>query len=116
MSVGKELFLDRAFLIFINFVLVLLAWVFFRANSASDAFKILGKIFTNPGIPFNESKSKMKVNGIETEYISYRPSIGWTDNINSKMEAWGLDYRNIWRPMFKMNNKTSISISATVKY
>ena len=67
-------------------------------------------------IPFNESKSKMKVNGIETEYISYRPSIGWTDFNNSKMEAWILDYRNIWRPMFKLNNKTSISISAKVKY
>lgn len=67
-------------------------------------------------IPFNESKSKMKVNGKEVEHITYRPSIGWTDNVNSKMEAWMLDYKNVWRPMFKMNNKTSVSISATVKY
>jgi len=67
-------------------------------------------------IPYNESKSKMKVNGKEVEHITYRPSIGWTDNANSKMEAWMLDYKNIWRPMFKMNNKTSVSISATVKY
>ena len=67
-------------------------------------------------IPFNESKSKMKVNGNEVENITYRPGIGWTDNVNSKMEAWMLDYKNVWRPMFKMNNKTSVSISATVKY
>lgn len=67
-------------------------------------------------IPYNESKSKMKVNGKEVEHITYRPSIGWTDNTNSKMEAWMLDYKNVWRPMFKMNNKTSVSISATVKY
>lgn len=67
-------------------------------------------------IPYNESKSKMKVNGKEVEHITYRPSIGWTDNANSKMEAWMLDYTNVWRPMFKMNNKTSVSISATVKY
>ena len=67
-------------------------------------------------IPYNESKSKMKSNGKEVEHISYRPSIGWTDNKNSKMEAWMLDYKNVWRPMFKMNNKTSVSISATVKY
>lgn len=67
-------------------------------------------------IPFNESKSKIKVNGKEVESITYRPSIGWTDNVNSKMEAWMLDYKNVWRPMFKMNNKTSVSISATVKY
>jgi CarboxypepD_reg-like domain len=67
-------------------------------------------------IPFNESKSKTKVNGKNVEHITYRPSIGWTDNVNTKMEAWMLDYKNNWRPMFKMNYKTSISISATVKY
>lgn len=67
-------------------------------------------------IPYNESKSRMKVNGKEVEHITYKPSIGWTDNLNSKMEAWSLDYKNVWRPMFKMNNKTSVSISASVKY
>jgi len=67
-------------------------------------------------IPFNQSKSKMKVNGKEVEHMTFRPSIGWTDNDNSKMEAWSLDYKNIWRPMFKMNSKTSVSISATVTY
>lgn len=67
-------------------------------------------------IPFNESKSKMKVNGIETEHISYRPSIGWTNNDNLKMEAWMLDYKNIWRLMPTITNNTSISIAATVKY
>jgi len=67
-------------------------------------------------IPYNENKGKMKVNGKEVEYITYSPSIGWTDNINVNMEAWMLDYNNIWRPMFKNNNKTSVSISATVKY
>lgn len=67
-------------------------------------------------IPFNESKSKIKVNGIDTEYITYRPSIGWTDNDNLKMEAWMLDYKNVWRLMSTITNKTSISIAATVKY
>lgn len=45
----------KATLILVNFILVLLAWVFFRANTTADAFAILGKIFTNPGIPFKES-------------------------------------------------------------
>lgn len=45
----------KATLILANFILVLLAWVFFRANSTADAFTILGKIVTNPGIPFKES-------------------------------------------------------------
>ncbi len=68
-------------------------------------------------IPYNENKNKTKQrDGKIIETISYRPSIGWTDNISSKMDAWMLDYKNIWRPMFKMNDKTSVSISATVKY
>ena len=67
-------------------------------------------------IPFNEDKSKMKVDGKEVDHITYRPSIGWTDNINSKMEAWSFDYKNVWRPMWTMKNKTSVSIAATVKY
>ncbi len=45
----------KAAFILINFTLVMLAWVFFRANNTADAFTILGKIFTNPGIPFKES-------------------------------------------------------------
>ena len=67
-------------------------------------------------IPLNENKSKMKIDGKLVEHITYRPSIGWTDNLNPKMEAWSLDYNNVWRPMWKMNNKTSISIAAKVKY
>ena len=31
------------------FVLVAFAWIFFRANNVSDAFTIIGKIFTQPG-------------------------------------------------------------------
>lgn len=34
------------------FVLVAFAWIFFRANNVSDAFTIVTKIFTNPGVPF----------------------------------------------------------------
>ena len=67
-------------------------------------------------IPYNESKSTIKINGKETEHITYRPSIGWTDNPNPAMEAWMLDYKNIWRRMFKSTIRTSVSISATVKY
>jgi len=67
-------------------------------------------------IPFNENKFKVKINGDKVDRISYRPSIGWTDNVNSKMEAWMLNYKNEWHPMFQMNNKTSVSIAATVKY
>lgn len=35
-----------------TFILVLFTWVFFRADSLSDAFNIIGKIFTSPGPPF----------------------------------------------------------------
>lgn len=67
-------------------------------------------------IPYNESKSKMKLNGQTVEHITYSPSIGWTDDTNSIMEAWMLDNKNNWRPMFKKDHKTSATISATVKY
>ncbi len=68
-------------------------------------------------IPYNEQKTKMKLKGKEFENIIYRPSIGLTDAMNEKMEAWMLDYRNVWHPMFKMpHSKTSVSISATIKY
>lgn len=67
-------------------------------------------------IPYNEKKSRSKLKGKEIEYIHFTPSIGWTDTINEKMEAWMLDYRNVWQPMFKTQGKTSVSISATIKY
>lgn len=67
-------------------------------------------------IPYNESKSTIKINGKESEHITYRPSIGWTKNPNPQMEAWMLDYKNIWRKMFKSSIRTSVSISAKVKY
>lgn len=67
-------------------------------------------------IPYNANKGTTKVNGNDVEHITYSPSIGWTENKNAEMTAWMLDYNNIWRPMFKMNNMTSLSISATVKY
>ena len=35
-----------------NFIVVLFAWIFFRANSLSDAFKVIEKIVTDPGLPF----------------------------------------------------------------
>lgn len=44
----------RLNMIFWNFILVLIAWVFFRANNVSDSQTILLKIFTQPGIPFRE--------------------------------------------------------------
>lgn len=67
-------------------------------------------------IPYNESRNKVKFNGREIENITYRPSIGWTNNESSKIEVWMLDYKNIWRSMVKLNHKSSISISATIKY
>lgn len=33
----------------INFILVIFAWIFFRANNLTDAFSIIKKIFTNHG-------------------------------------------------------------------
>ena len=36
----------------LNFSLVSLAWIFFRANTITDAFSIIYKIFTDYGIPF----------------------------------------------------------------
>jgi len=43
---------QKALFILVNFTLVLLAWVFFRANTTGDAFMVLSKIFTSHGIPF----------------------------------------------------------------
>jgi len=68
-------------------------------------------------IPYNEERGKEKTqDGKIIEFLRYRPSIGWTDNPNPTMEAWMLDYKNIWRKVGKITNKTSVSIAATVKY
>lgn len=67
-------------------------------------------------IPYNEIRTKANLNGVETEFVSYRPSIGWTDDANPTMQAWMLNYRNKWQLMTTRNNKTSVSIAATVKY
>ena len=50
---GEKSFLN----IIITFILVNFAWIFFRANTISDAFSIVSDIFLNPGklfIPSNE--------------------------------------------------------------
>jgi hypothetical protein len=67
-------------------------------------------------IPYNMKTSKIKINGKKEEHITYHPSIGWTDAKNDQVEAWSLDYKNNWRRMFSMINKTSVSIAATIKY
>lgn len=36
------------------FVIVAFAWIFFRANNITDAFAIVGKVFTDHGTPFFE--------------------------------------------------------------
>ncbi|MCF8427094.1 MAG: MBOAT family protein [Bacteroidia bacterium] len=61
-SVQKALGLDKwkfenkvflkSIMILVNFFLVSIAWVFFRANNTSDAFLIITKIFTDFGVPF----------------------------------------------------------------
>lgn len=67
-------------------------------------------------IDYNVKRSIVSENGKEVTHITYRPSIGWTDKQDDKMEAWMLDYRGKWRPMFRAGNMTSVSISATVEY
>lgn len=39
------------------FVLVALAWIFFRANNVNDAFTIISRIFTGFGVPFVDVSS-----------------------------------------------------------
>lgn len=36
----------------LTFCIVCIAWIFFRANTISDAFQIIENIFTNPGVPY----------------------------------------------------------------
>jgi len=67
-------------------------------------------------IPFNMEKSKARINGKIVEHITYHPSIGWTEAKDDQVEAWSLDYKNNWRRMIRMINKTSVSIAATIKY
>ena len=47
--------LHRFVQIIVTFILCSFAWIFFRANSLSDSFHIIGKIFTDHGRPFIES-------------------------------------------------------------
>lgn len=39
----------------LTFIFIAFTWIFFRANSVSEAFYALGKIFTAPQLPFNDS-------------------------------------------------------------
>jgi len=43
----------------VTFILVLFAWIFFRAGSIDDAFNIIEKIFTLPGPAFYENPSNL---------------------------------------------------------
>jgi hypothetical protein len=68
-------------------------------------------------IPYNEDKKQVKlIDGSIVERISYKPLIGWADNTKPETEAWGLDYRGNWNPLLRKGQKTSLLISATVKY
>ena len=40
----------KAFRMLVTFLLVNFAWVFFRMPSIGDAFTVIGKMFTNPGL------------------------------------------------------------------
>ena len=44
--------ISKLFSIFICFILVDFAWIFFRTNNVADAFSIICKIFTDIGAPF----------------------------------------------------------------
>ena len=54
-----SIFIKKIGLIMFNFIIVLVAWIFFRANSLSDAFKVLEKIVLDPGLPFTESATTL---------------------------------------------------------
>lgn len=62
-------------------------------------------------IPYNETKGKTNMNGIEKEYSRFSPSITFNDK--SKLEFWMLNYKNEWVKGFF---DKSLSIEATVKY
>lgn len=47
-----SIFIKKIGLIISNFIIVCIAWIFFRANSLSDAFIVIEKIVTDPGLPF----------------------------------------------------------------
>ncbi|MCD7775655.1 MAG: MBOAT family protein, partial [Clostridiales bacterium] len=47
LKVKTDIFTFRAFKIACTFALTCLAWIFFRADSVSDAFGYIGRIFTN---------------------------------------------------------------------
>ena len=49
-SIDRTTFAHKTFQVLLTFLLVTFAWIFFRANSVSDAFLILRSIFTLDGI------------------------------------------------------------------
>jgi len=69
-------------------------------------------------ILYNENKSAVRAGAEKKEYISYRPSIGWSDAKDKEVEAWHQDYTGKWSkiPELMRNGKTSLSIAATVQY
>lgn len=63
----------RPFRIVLTFLLVTLAWIFFRADTPHDAFSIIGKIFNNPGeldIPGTNSQKLIMIAAISVVAIT----------------------------------------------
>ncbi len=54
-----SIFIKKIGLIIFNFIIVCIAWIFFRANSLSDAFIVIEKIVSDPGLPFTESATTL---------------------------------------------------------
>ncbi len=63
--------IQKLFKIIVTFHLVVFAWIFFRANSISDAFSIIKKI---PAINYSSITQDL-VSGFHSEYVL----LGWTD-------------------------------------
>ena len=68
-------------------------------------------------IPYNEQKMEHKINGKDTTHIVYTPSIGLKDLNDLELEAWQLNYSQIWRPLsYSYQRKKSITISVIINY
>ncbi len=101
-KMNTDVFSFRLSQVLITFLLTTFAWIFFRANSVSDAFLFIRRLFTkwNPWVLFDQSIYRLGLDAIEinilffavcmlfaVDYIKYRKKLQFSEFL-SVQNTW----------------------------
>ena len=90
----KGSFIHKIYQVTFTFVLVVFAWIFFRANNISDAFYVINNMFSDIGDYTDFGKMKVNLRGLGVGINDILISIG----LIAFMELYNLYERNgdVW--------------------